>query len=202
MTMTDNATPLYEAMAAAFAEIEGATKDTTNPHFKAKYADLSSVVSAIKPALAKNGLWFRQVMHERDRGVCVETIVCHKSGQELTFGILFVPAKSNDAQAFGSALTYARRYSLMTAFGVCPEDDDGNKAVAVQHEPEPAPALITDNQREELMALFEALNVPVADFLKAGKVEDLRQLEAGRFESAKTWINKRANEMRKEQEPN
>jgi len=200
--MTDNTTPLYNAMALAFAEIEGAIKDTTNPHFKAKYADLSSVVSAIKPALAKNGLWFRQVMHERDKGVCVETIVCHKSGHELTFGSLFVPAKNNDAQGFGSALTYARRYSLMTAFGVCPEDDDGNRAVESQRAPDPAPELITEDQRTELMALFESLNVPVAEFLKAaGGIKDLRQLEASRFDGAKTWINKRAKAVR-EQEQN
>lgn len=119
---------LYAAMAKAFPEIEGAVKDSNNPHFKSKYADLSSVVEAIKPALVKNGLFFSQVNHEQQGGVCVETIVCHESGEQMTFGKLFVPASKQDAQGYGSALTYARRYSLMTAFGVCPEDDDGNAA--------------------------------------------------------------------------
>ena len=141
---------LFAAMAKAFPMIAGASKDKNNPHFKSKYADLSSVMDAIKPALVANGLWLRQVNHDAAGGVCVETFVCHAAGDELSFGKLFVPASKNDAQGYGSALTYARRYSLMTAFGVCPEDDDGNAAVksndfatardyARQDEPKPAP---------------------------------------------------------------
>lgn len=117
---------LFAAMAKAFPEIEGATKDRNNPHFKSKYADLSSVVEAIKPALVRNDLFYAQKTHDRTDGVCVETIVGHSSGEVFSFGELFVPAAKRDPQGFGSALTYARRYSLMTAFGVCPEDDDGN----------------------------------------------------------------------------
>jgi len=119
---------LASALASAFAEIEGATKDKVNPHFKAKYADLSSVIDAIKPALVKHRLFFTQSTHEAQGGVCVETIIHHESGDQFSFGKLFMPATKGDAQGFGSALTYARRYSLMTAFGVPAEDDDGNAA--------------------------------------------------------------------------
>lgn len=119
---------LHSAMAAAFPEIEGATKDSTNPHFKSQYADLASVVAAIKPALIKQGLFFTQCTEPSEGGVIVETMVHHSSGESMSFGKLFVPANRNDAQGFGSALTYARRYSLMTGFGVAPEDDDGNAA--------------------------------------------------------------------------
>jgi len=119
---------LFAAMALAFPEIEGAAKDKANPHFRSKYADLGNVVEAIKPALTKHGLFFVQMTHEVDGGVCVETVVGHKSGEQMALGKLFVPASKQDAQGFGSALTYARRYSLMTAFGVAPEDDDGNAA--------------------------------------------------------------------------
>jgi len=129
MTTTAKASGLFAAMAKAFPEIEGATKDSNNPHFKSKYADLSSVSDAIKPALTRHGLFFGQIAHEQTGGVCVETILCHESGESFSFGKLFVPASKNDAQGYGSALTYARRYGLMTAFGVCPEDDDGNAAV-------------------------------------------------------------------------
>jgi len=122
------AATLHSAMALAFPEIEGATKDKTNPAFKSKYADLGSVVEAIKPALAKHGLFFTQHNHPCEGGVSVETFVRHASGESLSFGALFVPATKHDAQGYGSALTYARRYSLMTAFGVAPEDDDGNAA--------------------------------------------------------------------------
>lgn len=119
---------LFTAMAKAFPQIEAATKDKTNPHFKSKYADLSTVVDAIKPALCAHGLFFAQATHEQEGGVCVETIVCHESGEQMSFGRLFVPASKQDAQGYGSALTYARRYSLMAAFGVPAEDDDGNAA--------------------------------------------------------------------------
>ncbi len=119
---------LFAAMAKAFPEIEGATKDSNNPHFKTKYADLGAVVDAIKPALSANGLWFRQAFHDAQGGVAVETLICHASGEELSCGVLFVPASKQDAQGYGSAITYARRYSLQTAFGVAPEDDDGNAA--------------------------------------------------------------------------
>lgn len=119
---------LFKAMAHAFPDIESATKDKTNPAFRSKYADLAAVVEAIKPALVKHGLFFAQRTHEQPGGVCVETIVCHESGEQMSFGKLFVPATKQDAQGYGSALTYARRYSLMAAFGVPAEDDDGNAA--------------------------------------------------------------------------
>lgn len=177
---------LASALASAFAEIEGATKDKMNPHFKSKYADLSSVIDAIKPALVKHHLFFVQATHETQGGVCVETIVHHESGDCMSFGKLFVPAK-NDAQGFGSALTYARRYSLMTAFGVPAEDDDGNAAVrpvandrsAAADDPPPAdePAA-----REKLEGkhpckskLKEALK---ACHHKVGQASTIRELDA------------------------
>ena len=119
---------LFSAMAKAFPEIENATKDKVNPAFRSKYADLGAVVEAVKPALVKNDLWFAQINHEQSGGVCIETIVCHSSGEQFSFGKLFLPAAKQDAQGYGSALTYARRYSLMSAFGIAAEDDDGNAA--------------------------------------------------------------------------
>lgn len=119
---------LSAAMARAFGAIEGAIKGKANPAFRSRYADLAAVVDAIKPALAEHGLWFRQVTHPADGGVCVETVIHHASGQSIGCGPLFVPAMKQDPQGFGAALTYARRYSLMTAFGVPAEDDDGNAA--------------------------------------------------------------------------
>ncbi|QPQ55561.1 ERF family protein [Allosphingosinicella flava] len=121
---------LSSAMAEAFKEIEGATKSANNPHFKSKYADLSAVVDAIKPALINHGLFFTQRCQPSAEGVTIDTVLHHSSGEEMPLGSLFVPANRRDAQGFGSALTYARRYALMTAFGVPAEDDDGNAAVA------------------------------------------------------------------------
>ncbi len=128
MTTATKQEALSAAMALAFAEIEAATKQATNPHFKSKYADLGAVIDAIKPALIKHGLFFTQRPLPSEGGVCLETVLHHSSGDSMALGQLFVPANKNDAQGFGSALTYARRYGLMTAFGVPAEDDDGNAA--------------------------------------------------------------------------
>lgn len=129
------AATLCSAMAAAFGEIEGATKSANNPHFKTKYADLTAVIDAIKPALINHGLFFTQHPKPSEKGITVETVLHHASGDHLSLGELFVPANKQDAQGFGSALTYARRYALVTAFGVPVEDDDGNAASKA-----PAPA--------------------------------------------------------------
>ena len=105
-----------------------ALKQSTNPHFRSKYADLSSCIDAVIGALNDNGIALIQHTHECDNGVIVETIFLHESGESLTTGKLHVPAVKQDAQGYGSALTYARRYSLMAACGIAPEDDDGNAA--------------------------------------------------------------------------
>jgi hypothetical protein len=155
---------LSAAMALAFAKIEGAIKGKTNPAFRSKYADLSSVVDAVKPALAEHGLWFRQITHPADGGVCVETVIHHSSGESLACGPLFVPASKQDAQGFGSALTYCRRYSLMAAFGVPAEDDDGNAAVQSKPAQKPPVAIndtegtmVLDSLREAAMGGLDAL---------------------------------------------
>jgi hypothetical protein len=130
MTKSESIKELAAALVKAQAKIEGATKDKTNPHFKSKYADLSSVVEAIKKPATDNGLTWTQVMHPAENAAAVETIIMHSSGEWLSCGVISVPVSKQDAQGYGSALTYARRYSLSAAFGVAPEDDDGNAASA------------------------------------------------------------------------
>ena len=184
--MTENK-ELFAAMAKAFASIEGATKDSNNPHFKTKYADLGAVVNAIKPALVANGLWFAQVNHEQSGGVCVETILCHATGQQFSFGKLFVPAGKQDAQGYGSALTYARRYSLLTAFGVCPEDDDGNAAVAA---PKTAPApMIDQTQRGIITDLAKAAEVNIMTILESYGAKNIDALTEAQGEKIIKRLN-------------
>jgi hypothetical protein len=106
-----------------------ALKSSQNPHFKSRYADLSACVEAVVEALNDNGIALTQRTHATDaQGVEVETVLVHESGEEMSFGRLFVPCTKNDAQGYGSAITYARRYHLQTALGLAPEDDDGNAA--------------------------------------------------------------------------
>jgi len=119
-------------IAAAFVkaqkEFGPALKTKSNPHLRSKYADLSSCVEAVIDALNNNGIALMQHTHDCDNGVIVETVFLHESGEVLSTGRLHVPAVKADPQGYGSALTYARRYALMTACGIAPEDDDGQAA--------------------------------------------------------------------------
>jgi hypothetical protein len=105
-----------------------ALKTSSNPHFKSRYADLAACVEAVMGGLNDNGIALIQQTHECESGVMVETVFVHESGETYSAGKLHVPAVKHDAQGYGSALTYARRYSLMAACGIAPEDDDGNMA--------------------------------------------------------------------------
>jgi hypothetical protein len=122
--MKNIATALVKAQ-KAFAP---ALKDSNNPFFKTKYADLSTCVKAVIDALNDNGIALIQKCHNCPDGVMVETTFIHESGEMIDCGILHVPSAKNDPQGYGSALTYARRYSLMAPCGIAPEDDDGNLA--------------------------------------------------------------------------
>lgn len=125
-------TPIGPKIAAAFVKAQKAfgpaLKSSTNPHFKSRYADLSACVEAVVDALNNNGIGLIQRCYDNPTGVMVETVFVHESGEVMECGILQVPASKQDPQGYGSALTYARRYSLMAACGMAPEDDDGNSA--------------------------------------------------------------------------
>src|SRR3990167_9463429 len=133
---------LATALAKAQGQIKGALKDSANPFFKSKYADLASVVEAIRGPLANNGLSYVQVAHYAEACAKIETLILHSSGEWLSCGAVSVPVSKADAQVFGSAMTYARRYSLSAAFGVAPEDDDGNAAAKAA--PKETPGQIVD----------------------------------------------------------
>jgi hypothetical protein len=130
-------------ISAAFVKAQKAfgpaLKTHTNPAFRSKYADLSACVEAVMDALNANGIALMQHSHDVESGVTVETVFVHESGEVLSSGKLHVPAAKQDPQGYGSAMTYARRYSLMAACGIAPEDDDGNaasKATAAQADDE------------------------------------------------------------------
>lgn len=121
---------IFSAFMQAQQDFAPALKKQVNSHFRSKYADLASCIDAVIDALHKHGLALMQVPHESESGITVETLFLHKSGQVLSGGKFHVPAQKQDPQGYGSALTYARRYGLMSACGIAPEDDDGNAASA------------------------------------------------------------------------
>ncbi len=128
MEKSDQINELASALNKAQSEMSGAKKDSKNPFFKSNYADLGSVVEAIKTPFADNGLSYSQFPLFNDGKVGVETILMHSSGQWISSQLL-LPMTKQDPQAAGSAITYARRYALQAIAGIPSEDDDGNAAV-------------------------------------------------------------------------
>lgn len=116
---------VFAAFVKAQAAFGPALKTSTNPHFKSKFCGLDGCIEAVIDALNQNGIGLVQKTHKDETGVTVETLFVHSSGEVLSGGELHVPAAKADPQGYGSALTYARRYSLMAACGIAPEDDDG-----------------------------------------------------------------------------
>ena len=196
------------ALAIALPKLEAAKKNSNNPHFKSTYADLKAVIAAIYP-IAEYGLWYRQVSHEVPGGVSIETFYIHASG-ELSAGCVFVPADKNNAQGYGSAQTYARRYGLQLAFGLATEDDDGNAASAPRtganqgRSSESAvspdgPALIDDAQWSQLAQLMKASGADAKKFLAHYAITDLRDLPATSFSKARDQLNTKLAKKVKEE---
>lgn len=112
------------AMLKAQKDITNAIMDGNNPHFKSKYATLESVIDSIKEPLEKNGLLVRQTMNLENTLI---TTVYHESGEFMQSEVKLMLGRQ-DMQQLGSAITYARRYSLAAMFNITQEDDDGNAA--------------------------------------------------------------------------
>ena len=169
--MENNDTQKTEAIAAhepqntlaitAFVKAQksfgAALKTSTNPHFRSKYADLSACVEAVIDGLHANNLALIQCTHPSESGVSVETILLHESGGRISGGVFHVPASKQDPQGYGSALTYARRYSLMATCGIAPEDDDGNAASKKRPPRDPVAMINAANSLLELQATWASL---------------------------------------------
>ena len=150
MQSSEQINELASALAKAQSEIVGAVKDSTNPHFRSKYADLSSVWDGIRGPFTKHGLSIVQGLSSTDGGVCCETRILHSSGQWIG-SILTIPCDKANAHGYGSAATYARRFGLQAIAGIAQIDDDGNAAVARQPEPPKVPERLLAQAREMAM---------------------------------------------------
>ncbi len=131
---SENVNELAAALAKAQGEITGALKDSTNPFFKSKYADLASCWDACRSQLSKNELAVIQTTEYDEGGLHVVTTLAHSSGQWIK-GRLLVKVKDDTPQAQGSGLTYARRYALAAMVGLAQIDDDAESAQGRGAEP-------------------------------------------------------------------
>ena len=141
MNQSDSIANLTLALSTVQGKMSHAVKDSANPFFKSKYADLESVWDVCRSLLSENGLAVMQfpgdinfVQLEKENGdiniatkMSLTTIISHKSGEFISQE-MSVPVTKPDAQGAGSALTYMRRYALAAVVGVVQADDDGNAA--------------------------------------------------------------------------
>ena len=183
---------LYAALVKAQSQIKNAVKDSVNPHFKNRYADLESVWDAVRDALHKNDLAVLQLTDIDASGAPVLiTRVIHTSGEHVEGRYPLVCKDPTDAQKLGSSMSYARRYSLSAMLGVIQSDDDGQAAAG--HTPAPAPkqAKPAGNAMSDLFAAHrlaypkaveDLIGKPVAQWTENDKTtarEAIKKLQSG-----------------------
>ena len=181
---------IASALAAAQMQMGKALKQSNNPHFKSKYADLGSVMDACMPALNSVGIAVIQPAGEDEFGRYVETRLIHgESGEMLTCRVPLIVNK-NDMQGYGSAVTYARRYGLMAMAGIAPEDDDGNAAAAAAPRQQ-APAKMTADQFEKITDLIERTSSDEDKLCAYFKVAELYALTAQQADQTIAMLTKK-----------
>lgn len=177
---------IASALVKAQTAFGPALKTSTNPHFKSRYADLSACIEAVIDSLNANGIFLAQPTHEDATGVTVETLFIHESGETLSCGKLHVPASKQDPQGYGSALTYARRYSLMAACGIAPEDDDGNAA---------------QRKQPDIAAILKGITSSISlDILRSNYEAAMQMLDASHHPAIKKAANARKAELTAKEE--
>ncbi len=120
---------IAKALVKAQLEMITPKKGSVNPFFKNKYADLNDVLAAVVPTLNNNGIVLLQPLVNIEGKNFVKTVLMHESGEIFESLAEIFCKNTNDAQAYGSGVTYARRYSLSSICGIGSEDDDAQKAV-------------------------------------------------------------------------
>lgn len=178
-TQSQSIGKLLEALGKAQNQMEGAVEDSSNPYFKSKYADLTSVWRACREPLTKNGLSVIQTLQVLEGQLFLISVLGHVSGEWIKSFIPVKPSKE-DIQSLGSAITYCRRYTLAALVGVCPVDDDGESAMDRSKK----------NKQEEIPLV--KLNLPKD--VVADRVEEFFKESAQKSGSSIAALKKRASE--------
>lgn len=196
---SENVNELFTALSKAQGEMTVAVKNNTNPHFKSRFADLQSYFSACREPLSKYGLALIQTIDEIEGRSYLMTTLAHSSGQWIKSKMPINPTK-NDMQGFGSALSYAKRYSLGAIIGLASGDEDDDAQEAVRETERPFKSISPD-QCAELMKLINEcdkdFSEKVQEHLKESGYKDFTKIP----ETLYKGIKKRAiEEMSKKKE--
>ena len=174
MSKRENINELSTALCKAQSEMGGAVKDAKNPFFKSSYADLTSVIKAIKEPFANNGLSYAQfpVTSEGGKGIGVKTILMHTSGQFLE-SEFYLPTVKQDPQSGGSCITYARRYALQSMAGIPTADDDAESSMLRVEAKQPTEADLckdaVNRNRKSVNAIKDYLVDPTDDNIQLAR---------------------------------
>lgn len=186
----------YKALAKAQSEIGVVFKDAVNPHFRSRYASLSAVLASVLPALNDNGFSVTQTPdYSPDDGtVFVYTVLRHEGGHVIEGTTRGPIGKRRDIQAFGSCVTYLRRYALLAMLGIAvDEDTDGNQAAARSTSPSAVPVNAAQWSRK-IAKLLSDHGLTVTDFnvwsVAKGR-KPLGAFQVSELEAAHTWLDER-----------
>lgn len=165
---------LFAAFAAFQSEVRDPVKDSQNPHFRSRYADLHGVLAAVRPVLAKHGLAITQTINVREGQVhpLLETLLLHTSGESISSTVPLAVSKAGP-QEFGSVMSYLRRYSLMALLGIAGADDDDDGEAAT---PRKAPAVTSKVAQDA--AQFDLVEEATSAMAAARNTADLVALAA------------------------
>jgi hypothetical protein len=177
---------LNTSLAKAQGEFPSIREDSQNPFFKSKYADLDSIMKAIRPSLSKYGLSLTQQTKLDDSTTILVTKLRHSSGQFCESRVRIIPPKS-DIQSYASTLTYMRRYSIISLLALSTsEDDDGENAMPQTREIKilKKPDVISEEQYSELE--YELSGYP--EIAKKLSPSGFKNMPKDKFAAALKWI--------------
>lgn len=186
MNSSESIKNLSAALVKAQASMGGAVKDSKNPFFKSSYADLTSVIMAIKEPFSKAGIAYTQFPTNDENRVGVVTRLMHESGEWLETSYT-LPLVKNDPQSAGSAITYARRYALQSIAGIPTADDDAESAM-IRGIQEP---VIDDMQLKTLTDLLKETKADVKAFCNYYEIASANKLLASQFDRAIAALNEK-----------
>jgi len=188
MLQSESVKELNTALAKAQGELFAEKKDSINPHFKSKYADLASVWEACREALSSNGLSVTQMPAEFQNNIMtLVTRLSHSSGEWIE-QTMTCPVGKPDPQGIGSCLTYMRRYALAAVVGVYQDDDDANSA---SYAPKERPATLTDEELGRIKMLAVATHSDVAKIAQFYGKKELHEIERLHFNKILEQLEKK-----------
>jgi len=168
---------IHDALVMAQSEMKNPVLDSVNPHFKSRYASLTSVRAAVLPPLVKHGIYVTQKVSCANGQVSCDTVLTYKDGTSLS-STLSVPCPGRTPQEVGSAITYARRYGLSSLVCVAAEEDDDanaaeNAAKQVTKRTSSGKAPKTPSEMQRAVDIFESIkDLPRDEKVSAWKLMD------------------------------